>query len=96
MPILRIRHAAALLIAAPAQGATAETIEKSGALDLSDFLNRRLTNVHINEIQRGSTEPLFAIGIRSTPAEARALSMATTPFSGSIPPQASRILRRRL
>src|SRR6187549_3593310 len=32
-------------IAAPVQGADAEDIEKSGALDLADFLNRRLTNV---------------------------------------------------
>jgi len=38
-------------IAAPVQGADAEDIEKSGALDLADFLNRRLTNVYINEIQ---------------------------------------------
>ena len=44
-------------IAAPAQGAHAEDIEKSGALDLSDFLNRRLTNVHINEIQSNPFQP---------------------------------------
>jgi outer membrane receptor protein involved in Fe transport len=44
-------------IPAPAQGASAETIEKSGALDLSDFLNRRLTNVHINEIQSNPFQP---------------------------------------
>jgi outer membrane cobalamin receptor len=38
-------------IAAPAQSSTAADLERSGALDFSDFLNRRLTNVHINEIQ---------------------------------------------
>ena len=38
-------------IAAPAQAFRDEDLEKSGALDLSDFLNRRLTNIHINEIQ---------------------------------------------
>jgi len=44
-------------IPAPAQGAHAEDIEKSGALDLSDFLNRQLTNVHINEIQSNPFQP---------------------------------------
>ena len=38
-------------VAAPAQAFRDEDLEKSGALDLSDFLNRRLTNVHVNEIQ---------------------------------------------
>jgi hypothetical protein len=38
-------------IAAPAQAFRDQDLEKSGALDLSDFLNRRLTNIHINEIQ---------------------------------------------
>src|SRR5436190_16475280 len=38
-------------IAAPVQTATDKDIEKAGALDLSEFLNRRLANVHINEIQ---------------------------------------------
>jgi outer membrane receptor protein involved in Fe transport len=38
-------------IAAPVQVGTAEDIEKSGALDLSNFLNRRITDVHINEMQ---------------------------------------------
>lgn len=36
---------------APVQTATAEEIDASGALNLSDFLNRRGTAVHINEIQ---------------------------------------------
>jgi len=38
-------------IAAPIQAATDKDIEKAGALDLSEFLNQRLANVHINEIQ---------------------------------------------
>jgi outer membrane receptor protein involved in Fe transport len=38
-------------IAAPIQSATDKDIEKTGALDLSEFLNQRLTNVHVNEIQ---------------------------------------------
>lgn len=38
-------------IAAPVQSATAAALEESRALDISDFLNRRFTGVHINEIQ---------------------------------------------
>ena len=38
-------------IASPIQAVTDKDIAKSGALDLSEFLNQRLTNVHINEIQ---------------------------------------------
>jgi hypothetical protein len=38
-------------IAAPVQVGTAGDIEESGALDLSNFLNRRITDVHINEMQ---------------------------------------------
>lgn len=38
-------------IAAPVQSATAGDIARSGALDLGDFLNRRLGSVHVNEIQ---------------------------------------------
>jgi outer membrane receptor protein involved in Fe transport len=38
-------------IAAPAQTSSGEDIDNSGALDLSEFLKRRLTNVHVNEIQ---------------------------------------------
>jgi len=38
-------------IPAPVQAATQRDIERSGALDLADFLNRRLTGVHVNEIQ---------------------------------------------
>ena len=38
-------------IPAPVQTATAADIERSGALDLSGFLNQRLTGITINEIQ---------------------------------------------
>jgi len=38
-------------IPTPVQAATERDIEQSGALDLTDFLNRRLTGVHVNEIQ---------------------------------------------
>jgi len=38
-------------IAAPVQTATQRDIEQSGALDLSDFLNRRLDGVYLNQIQ---------------------------------------------
>src|SRR5262245_1270370 len=44
-------------IAAPAQTARTEDIENSGALDLSDFMNRRLANIHINEIQNNPFQP---------------------------------------
>jgi len=36
---------------APVQAATAREIEQSGALDLSDFLNKRISAVHVNEMQ---------------------------------------------
>ena len=39
------------VIAAPVQTASAREMDRSGALDLSDFLNRRMTGVHVNEIQ---------------------------------------------
>ncbi len=38
-------------IAAPVQSAKSRDIEASGALDLSDFLNRRMGSVHVNEMQ---------------------------------------------
>ncbi len=38
-------------IAAPVQTASSRDIERSGALDLSDFMNRRLGSVHVNEMQ---------------------------------------------
>jgi outer membrane receptor protein involved in Fe transport len=44
-------------IAVPIQTATAEDVEKSGALDLSDFLNRRLNGVYLNEMQSNPYQP---------------------------------------
>jgi outer membrane receptor protein involved in Fe transport len=38
-------------IPSPVQSATASEIEASGALDVTDFLNRRVAGVHINEVQ---------------------------------------------
>ncbi|MFN0087501.1 MAG: TonB-dependent receptor [Blastocatellia bacterium] len=38
-------------VPAPVQAALRQDIESSNALDLSDFLNRRLQGVHLNEIQ---------------------------------------------
>jgi outer membrane receptor protein involved in Fe transport len=38
-------------IAAPVQRASEEDIRRSGALDLSDFLNREFASVHVNEMQ---------------------------------------------
>src|SRR5258708_14136401 len=37
-------------VPAPAQSATSRDLDASGAADLSDFLNRRLNGVHVNEI----------------------------------------------
>ena len=44
-------------IPAPVQTATDRDIEQSGALDLSDFLNRRLNGVHVNEMQGNPFQP---------------------------------------
>jgi outer membrane receptor protein involved in Fe transport len=44
-------------IAAPVQTATATDIQNSGALDLSDFMNRRLNGVFINELQGNPFQP---------------------------------------
>jgi outer membrane receptor protein involved in Fe transport len=38
-------------VPAPVQTATERDIQESGALELSDFLNRRMNGVHVNEIQ---------------------------------------------
>ncbi len=38
-------------IAAPVQSATSRDVQRSGALDLSDFMNRSLGSVHVNDIQ---------------------------------------------
>jgi outer membrane receptor protein involved in Fe transport len=44
-------------IAAPVQVVTSEDAEKSGSLDLSDLLNRRISGVHWNEIQNNPFQP---------------------------------------
>ena len=44
-------------IPSPVQIATGADIAQSGALDLSDFLNRRLTGVHVNDIQNNPFQP---------------------------------------
>ena len=44
-------------IAAPVQTATAVDIEASGALDLSDFMNRGLNGVYLNEMQGNPFQP---------------------------------------
>jgi outer membrane receptor protein involved in Fe transport len=44
-------------IAAPVQTATSRDIENSGAVNLADFLNRRLDGVHANEIQGNPFQP---------------------------------------
>jgi outer membrane receptor protein involved in Fe transport len=44
-------------IAAPVQTATARDVQDSGALDLPDFLNRRLNGVHVNEVQGNPFQP---------------------------------------
>jgi outer membrane cobalamin receptor len=44
-------------VPAPVQTATAADLEKSGALDLSDFANRRLQGVHVNEMQGNPFQP---------------------------------------
>ena len=42
---------------APVQTATAADIENSGALDLADFMNRRLNGVYLNEMQGNPFQP---------------------------------------
>ncbi len=44
-------------IAAPVQTATAADIDNSGALDLADFMNRRLNGVYFNEMQENPFQP---------------------------------------
>jgi len=44
-------------IATPVQTATDEDITNSGSLDLSDFMNRRLNGVYVNEIQSNPFQP---------------------------------------
>jgi len=44
-------------IPAPVQTASAHDLEQSGALDLSDLLNQRLSGVHINQNQENPYQP---------------------------------------
>ena len=44
-------------IPAPVQTATSRDIDRSGAADISDFLNRRFDGVHVNEIQNNPFQP---------------------------------------
>jgi outer membrane receptor protein involved in Fe transport len=44
-------------IPGPVQTATAADVEKSGALDLADFMNRRLNGVYLNEMQANPFQP---------------------------------------
>ena len=44
-------------IPSPVQTATGADIEQSGALDLADFLNRRLNGVFVNEMQNNPFQP---------------------------------------
>jgi len=44
-------------VPAPVQTATDRAITASGALDLSDFLNRQLNGVHVNEMQNNPFQP---------------------------------------
>ena len=44
-------------IAAPVQTASARDLEQTGALDLSDLLNQRLSGVHINQNQENPYQP---------------------------------------
>ena len=44
-------------IASPVQSASAIDVENSGALDVSDFFNRRLNGVYVNEIQGNPFQP---------------------------------------
>jgi outer membrane receptor protein involved in Fe transport len=44
-------------IAGPVQTATAADIRSSGALDLADFMNRRLNGVYLNEMQENPFQP---------------------------------------
>jgi outer membrane receptor protein involved in Fe transport len=44
-------------IPAPVQTGTSRDIDRSGALDVSDFMNRRFEAVHVNEIQGNPFQP---------------------------------------
>src|SRR6185437_11026811 len=44
-------------VPAPVQSVTTEDIQQSGSLDLSDFLNKRLAGVNVNETQENPYQP---------------------------------------
>ena len=44
-------------VPAPVQTATDRDIDNSGALDVSDFLNRRMNGVYVNEVQNNPFQP---------------------------------------
>jgi len=44
-------------VALPVQTATAADLAQSGALDLADFMNRRMNGVHLNEMQGNPYQP---------------------------------------
>ena len=44
-------------VPAPVQTSTSGELDRSGALDLSEFINRRLQGVHINEMQGNPFQP---------------------------------------
>src|SRR5262245_61828192 len=44
-------------VPAPAQMATADTIDRSGALELSGFLTRRFNGIYVNEVQSNPFQP---------------------------------------
>jgi outer membrane receptor protein involved in Fe transport len=44
-------------VPAPVQLATDRDVRNSGALDIADFLNRRMTGVHVNETQNNPFQP---------------------------------------
>ncbi len=44
-------------VPSPVQTATDRDIDNSGALDVSDFLNRRMNGVHVNEAQNNPFQP---------------------------------------
>ena len=44
-------------VPSPVQTATDRDIDNSGALDVSDFLNRRMNGVHVNEVQNNPFQP---------------------------------------
>src|SRR4029453_13707111 len=44
-------------IPAPAQTATADSIDRSGALEMSGFLTRRFNGIYVNEVQSNPFQP---------------------------------------